>query len=244
MHWGHLKWVRSWLPWVEDVYGPSKWKCKGRAWICTSSIHKDLDRRYRLQYNKGNLCCHSGWDDQGKLCSVKREEAKNKAHMLEFEFSREQPLKQSFVLKMFIEECTWNPHLQKGCGGGGVRQREKLSCSAAPRRSLQVEWPIRAVLYAVKITRPLYPALVSQSLDMRPGRVWTLLRALRALFAAEATPGWAESSLVCPPSSYDSRSLLWGIWAAGLHVHHTEKCRHVRGEQIKRSLKSEVWKVG
>lgn len=70
---------------------------------------------------------------------MKKEEAKNKAHTLDFEFSREQPLKQSFVLKMIIEECTWNPHLQKGCEGGRLRQREKLSCSAAPGRSLQVE---------------------------------------------------------------------------------------------------------
>lgn len=51
---------------------------------------------------------------------MKREEAKNIAHMLEFEFSREQPLKQSFVLKMFIEECTWNPHRKRGVEEAGL----------------------------------------------------------------------------------------------------------------------------
>ena len=70
--------------------------------------------------------------------------------MLVFEFPREQPLTQSFVLRMFIEECTWNPHLQKGCGGSRVRQREKLSCNAASR------WNDLA-----QITSPLCSAFIS-----------------------------------------------------------------------------------
>lgn len=38
-------------------------------------------------------------------------------------------------------------------------------------------------------------------------------------------------SLVCTPSSFGSKSLLRGIQETPVHVHHTEKCRHVRGEQ-------------
>lgn len=86
--------------------------------------------------------------------------------------------------------CTWNAHLQKGCGRSRVRQREKLSCNATPKRVSLGGTPYRNCPLFGHNNQPFISCL-SQSLDMRLGRgtdpMWE---------TAEATPGWAESCLL------------------------------------------------
>lgn len=73
---------------------------------------------------------------------------------------------------MFIEECTWDPHLQKRCGGSRVRQREKLNCNANPKNrwkdlsELSYIWPKLSTLHAL-------PSSVNHWIFVL-GTVWTI----------------------------------------------------------------------
>ena len=187
----------------------------------------------------GYWCWHTGWDHQGKqTMQYTWKEVKNRALYAGVWVSQGRA-SDTELLRMFIEERTWETHLQKGCGGSRGSQRERFSYSAAPTR----------VSPGGMICCPIYgqsnQAFMLCLHQLIIGYVSWEHRGpyVSALFVAEGTPGWAESSPLSVAVRVASPSYR-GTRAAGPHVHRTEKCRNVRAEQRRKSLKVQtLWRA-